>query len=212
MTPTDILTLIQKNSGLYEVITDYPHKVYFDIDKTLTDNMNCDDYRYKIMDKINELFPDPYAAISGSFVQGKASYHITLNNYLIRNDNERETIKLLVEQLNETFDDGFDWKVCTKNRNFKLIYQSKLDKREQIPLTYQDLDSVHFITCFCRDNPHPLPSFEITKPEIGLKIKIEKAKQPLNLGELPKLTLGKPDNFDINNTTPHRNIKLIAIK
>ena len=82
--------------------------------KTLPDDINVDEYYDKMINKINELFPDAHAAISGSFEQGKASYHITLNNYLIRNDNERKTIKFLVKQLNETFDDGFDWKVYTK--------------------------------------------------------------------------------------------------
>jgi hypothetical protein len=63
MTEDELLENTKKNNGLYEVITEYPHKVYFDIDK---DEQTDDAYLKKITDKINELFPDSNMAISGS--------------------------------------------------------------------------------------------------------------------------------------------------
>ena len=63
MNEDELLENTKKNYGLYEVITEYPYKVYFDIDK---DEKTNDEYLKKITDKINELFPDSNMAISGS--------------------------------------------------------------------------------------------------------------------------------------------------
>ena len=86
-TPDNFLKLIQNNTGFYEVIYQYPHKLYFDIDKKGPIEQG---YLNKIMDKINDLFPNNDAAISGSIVEDKTSYHIILNNYLITNEKDRD--------------------------------------------------------------------------------------------------------------------------
>ena len=65
-TQDNLLNLIKKNIGIYEVITHYQHKVYFDIDK---DEATTQEYLNKIMDKINELFPNNDSAISGSITE-----------------------------------------------------------------------------------------------------------------------------------------------
>ena len=67
-TPNNLLELIETNIGMYEVVEKYPHKVYFDIDK---DEATPPEFLNKIMDKINELFPDNDSAISGSISVGK---------------------------------------------------------------------------------------------------------------------------------------------
>ena len=72
-TPENLLQILHKNNGLYEVITTYPHKVYFDIDN---DDKPDPTFKDKIIDKINELFPNPDIAISGSTTEDKTSYHI----------------------------------------------------------------------------------------------------------------------------------------
>ena len=116
MTEEQLLTNIAKNNGLYEVITHYPYKVYFDIDK---EQKPDPEYLNKIINKIDELFEDSDMAISGSITDDKTSYHIILNNYLVDSEEERKQLKHIVKYLNEHFDDGFDWKVYTQNRNMK---------------------------------------------------------------------------------------------
>ena len=63
MTEEQLLTNITKNNGLYEVISHYPYKVYFDIDK---EQKPDPEYLNKIVNKIDELFEDSDMAISGS--------------------------------------------------------------------------------------------------------------------------------------------------
>lgn len=196
----------KKDYGLYEIITTFPHKVYFDIDKKYHE----DNYFNKIVDKINELFPNNEMAISGSKTPEKESYHIILNNYVIQNEEERKTMKYLCNQLNINHDDGFDGNPYGNNQCFKLFNQSKKDGRVQAIITNEDCKK-HFVQSFLNPNALPFPVFEITQPEIGLKIKIEKSKAPLDLGLLPKLKLIKPEHFEINNTTPIELLGLLPL-
>ena len=144
-----LLKLVEKDNGIYEVITTYPHKVYFDIDKKNVDNNDI--YYNKILSKIHELFPSSIVAVSGSITDVKRSYHITLSNYLIKNANDRNYIKLICKYLNENFDDGFDDKVYTNNRNMKCINQSKGDGRIQ-KIILNDDTTAHMITTFINNN------------------------------------------------------------
>ena len=80
-------------------------------------------------------------------------------------------MKALVKEWKKD-EDGFDYCVYSKNRHMKLINQSKTDKRIQAIIQNEDPQK-HIITCFFNANPHPMPQFEITQPEIGLKIKID---------------------------------------
>ena len=199
MTEDELLENTKKNNGLYEVITEYPHKVYFDIDK---DEKTDDAYLNKITDKINELFPDSNMAISGSVTEDKTSYHIILNHYFIDSIEERTQLKYIVKYLNHHFDNGFDWKVYTKNRNMKCINQSKHDKRIQ-KIIYNDDPKMHIITGFMIDDYYPIPKFENESTpqikEIKLKIDIDRSIEPLNLGTLPKIETKLPENLDFNN-------------
>ena len=120
---TQLLKLLEKDNSIYEVIHSFPHKVYFDID---ADNKDYDIYE-KIVPKLNELFPNAEMAVSGSKSEIRQSYHITLNNYLIKNEEDRNFMKALVKYFKQTIDDGFDDKVYTKNRFMKCINQSKED-------------------------------------------------------------------------------------
>ena len=176
----DLLKLVEKDNSIYEVISKFPHKVYFDID---ADNKDYDIYE-KLVPKINELFPDADMAISGSKSDVRQSYHITLNNYLINNEDERQTIKSLVKYLKLNYDDSFDDKVYTKNRNMKCVNQSKEDNRIQALILNDDIEK-HLITTFINVK-HTLPKFEIAQPEISLAIEIDKTKTTkFNVGDLP---------------------------
>jgi len=208
MTEDELLENTKKNNGLYEVITEYPHKVYFDIDK---DEQTDDAYLKKITDKINELFPDSNMAISGSLTDKKTSYHIILNHYFIDSKQERNQMKYIMKYLYYNFDDGFDWKVYTNNRNMKCINQSKQDKRIQ-KIILNDDPKMHFITCFMNEDYYPIPQFEEAKTEsmkhIKLKIEVDKSLEPLNLGLLPKIDIKLPENLDLNNMS---NLDLLSI-
>jgi hypothetical protein len=204
----ELLKLVDKDNSIYEVITKFPHKVYFDID---ADNKNYDIYE-KLVPKINELFPDADLAISGSKSDVRQSYHITLNNYLINNEDERQTMKSLVKYLKLNFDDSFDDKVYTKNRNMKCVNQSKEDNRIQAIILNDNIEK-HLITTFIKEK-HALPKFEIVQPEISLAIEIDKTKSnKFNVGDLPKLKLEVPETikFDINDFTPSDALKILPI-
>ncbi len=80
MTEQQLLDSVQKNNAIYEVMTHFPYKVYFDIDKEQTPDP---EYLNKIINKIDELFEDSDMAVSGSVTEDRTSYHIVLNNYLV---------------------------------------------------------------------------------------------------------------------------------
>ena len=216
MTQDELLKIINKDHGLYEVITQYPHKVYFDIDK---DEKTGPEYLTKLTDKINELFPDPDMAISGSITEEKTSYHIILNHYLIDSEEERNQLKHIVQYLKSHCDDGFDNKVYTKNRNMKLMNQSKQDGRVQEIIMNND-PKKHIITGFMIDEYYPIPQFEEGDEEetpqpikdIKLKIDIDKSFLPFDLGSLPKFEKMKlPENLDYNNLSNLEILQLLPL-
>jgi len=210
------LKLLEKNYGLYEVITQFPHKVYFDIDKI---GLQESSYLETIKNIICEFFPNAEMAISGSYTDKKTSFHIVLQNYTIHNEQEREYIKHIVKHL-LTKDDGFDWKVYTKNRNMKCINQSKDDGRIQIIIDNNDYKA-HCITCFINDYSLPFPSLPNEIEEI---INIEKSQKTFDIGMLPKMILKIDNKIDIDTidnktilsllpldkTFPHEYTHLIA--
>jgi hypothetical protein len=77
--PLQLLEMIKSNYGLYEVIHQYPHKVYFDIDEQIPAGGVATPLETHI-EQINKLFPNSDYAVSGSITESKASYHIILNN------------------------------------------------------------------------------------------------------------------------------------
>lgn len=199
----DLLKLVQKDNCIYEVIDQFPHKVYFDID---ADNKDYDIYT-KIVPEIEALFPDCDIAVSGSKSDVRQSYHIVLNNYLIQNEDERETIKLLSKHLKETVDDSFDTKVYTKNRFFKCVNQSKEDGRIQEVITQTDLKK-HIITAFFTSTPNKF-SFNY---ETTTAVEVEKSKvKKFELGDLPKMSLNAPEQFNLDTLTPLEALKMLPI-
>ena len=190
-TPSKLLKLVEKNNGIYEVITKFPHKVYFDIDGDET----CDLSVVKTI--ILQYFPDAEMSVSGSQTNVKNSYHIVLNNYTIHNKEERDIVKHICIYINKYQNPHFDWKVYTNNRNMKAINQSKLnDPRIQLIIDNQDYRS-HFITCFI--NQHSLP-FPTLNQDIQEEVQITKSKSSFDITSIPKFILNEPDNFDFYTT------------
>lgn len=200
-TPAKLLTLLESNKGLYEVITDFPHKVYFDVDDDKPNRTPLED----IKRQIGSFFPNADFAISGSATEKKTSYHIILNNYLITNETERQTMKQLVKIMCAT-ESAFDWKVYTKNRNMKCINQSKDDGRVQEIMEATDFRK-HLITCFFASS---LPFPELPE-QVALEIKVATAKAPFDLTTLPKMILQQPPDFDFSKATPEEILRLFPL-
>jgi len=218
-TPQNLLTLLENNNGIYDLITKFPHKIYFDIDNSgkgcSKSNEDPNDVPFGttflkgcqyFKDLINEVFPDADMAISGSITDVKESYHITLNNYMIHNEEERTQVKMIVKHL-QTKDSAFDWKVYTKNRQMKSVNQSKLDGRVQCIIENDDIKK-HCIMCWFNTYVKPLP---IMSEEVEQEIQIEKAKAPFDIGSLPKLILNIPAEVDYTNLTPFQILQLLPL-
>jgi len=199
--PLKLLELIKANKGIYEVITAYPHKLYFDIDKK---GDVKESFLNDIKETINKYFPNADLAVSGSVTPEKVSYHIISNNYTIHNAEEREYVKQIIKHLCENVDDSFDWKVYTKNRNMKCINQSKRDGRVQEIVENEDYRR-HLITCFINDYSLPFP---VITNEVEETIMIAKSKKVYDIATLPKLNLVEPENFDFYSCTP---LELLAM-
>ena len=152
--PKSLLTLLESNKGIYEVITSFPFKVYFDIDEKSVENF--DEWFNQVKAIIDTYFPNSDMAISGSKTETKTSLHIILNNYLIHDETEREQMKQLVKYISNNQMKSFDWKVYTKNRNMKCINQSKDDGRVQEIIDNPDFKK-HVITAFFNKSCLPFP-------------------------------------------------------
>ena len=135
MDSSKLLKLIHKNRGLYEVLTTYPKKVYFDIDfKSPPEDFNQPEFIKNTTNEIREYLPNIEFAISGSVSPEKASFHYVSTNYIIKNDEQMECLKLISKAIFLKIP-SLDWKVYTKNRQMKTINQSKINKPVQQPIS-----------------------------------------------------------------------------
>ena len=193
MSPEALVKQIEKNHGIYEVITQFPHKLYFDIDRHL-DGSETDTATYldDCLRNIKTFFPVGEWAVSGSITPEKQSYHIISDSYVIHNKDERDIVKIIVKKL------GFDAKVYGNNQNMKCINQSKQDGRVQQIIKGDNFKS-HLITCFLTDYPTPI-HFE--QEDIVVEIEIAKSHKTFDIGVLPKLLIPTPDDIRWDTITP----------
>lgn len=211
MNSDNLLKALEKNNGIYEVLSKFPYKVYFDIDKKNTID-NPDDaptFLNNIKQYIEDVLPNGDMAISGSVTDTKISYHIVLNNYIINSMDDLMTVKAIAIRLFDTVDASFDWKVYTKNRNMKAINQSKDDGRIQSIIENLDWKS-HLITCFANSHPLPFPA-KFSEPVFDTILQ-ERAKVDFNIGSLPKFSLPTPKNIIIEELTPNDILALLPVK
>ena len=189
-TPDYLLSSLKEDRGLYEVLSHYPYKVYFDIDH---DAAPDPEFLNKIKTIIDEYFPDGDFAISGSVTPDKTSYHFVSNHYFIESKEDRDTLQTICKYLRENVEYAFDPNPYSDNRFMKCVNQSKAednpkDKRVQQVIEQDNLKK-HLITCYMRNDYYPMPEFEEPQhEEVNLEINIIKAKKPLNLGSLPVIT------------------------
>ena len=207
-TPDQFLTLLADNKGLYEMLTQYPYKVFFDIDNK-NDNVNFEAFTSHIKEIVEEHFPGAEMAISGSHHPTKTSLHIVVNNYLVRNEKDRDALKSIVKVMHSR-DSSFDPCVYKTNGSMKCINQMKYDdkhKRVQAAIENDDLKA-HCITCFFKEDANPMP--QITE-EVKEVVKIERLKTKFDLTTLPKLNLRVPREIDLAKLTAFEILMLLPI-
>jgi len=208
-----LLTLTNSNKGLYEIIYKFPHKCYFDIDYKITEaNKNefitNKDFLHNIKLYINSYFPNAKMAISGSYTDEKISFHIILSNYIIKNEDDKKYVCLIVEHLSNKIS-SFDCTVYSKNRAMKCINQSKLDGRVQDIIENENIKD-HFITAFIEtENILQYPKLE---GNLLLDYEIKKSKSLFDISNLPKLKIELPINTPIHTElTPIEILNLLPL-
>jgi hypothetical protein len=178
ITASELLELTKENNGIYEIITDYPYKIYFDYDARKEEDIIYNEKKRleDVKNKLLELFEGCIMSISGSITAKKTSYHIILSNYLIYNEEDHKQLKSLVKYLNNNFDSNFDDSIYTRNRNMKCINQSKPDGRIQKIIENTNIKD-HYITCFLEEYDNKrIPKFNF----IEEKRYIEENKKIIN--------------------------------
>ena len=211
--------LVINNNGVYEIATSYPRKVYFDIDKKIIEKPldGGTAYLNDILGKLKTFFSFACFSVSGSCAQVdnnfKLSYHVIINNYIIRNRQENEILKTFVTYLNKNICEGFDINVYKdRGQNFKCINQAKRDGREQ-KIIIDDHDKNHFITYGFNEYSYILPNFEtIEIKELAEAMHDKKVLRRLDYGKLPQMTLKIDDkNFNLDNAEPFELLQMLPI-
>ena len=228
--PETTLKLLKKDYQFYEVLTsDRPRKVYFDIDYI---GKADDAFLPLILNGINEVLPyeSKDIAISGSINEVKTSYHIILNNYVIKTDTDRNILKGVVSYLNLHVQSAFDTRVYDNHRRMKCINQSKGDGRIQQMITLTDQPEKHIISYFMNENAQPLPDFNLDideyisntsnkikmKQKVNVAIAVEKTKEYLfDIGQLPQNITANicelPLEFDIHKAGAKALLELLPL-
>lgn len=210
-TPDKLLTMIDKNRGIYEMITRFPHKFYADIDfDEPPQDFNQEEYLAKITDAFRHFLPDIEFAISGSVTEDRASYHLVAQNYTINNEQERAIAKLIAKKIHQDDDEGIDWKVYTKGRQMKCINQCKPKKTNtQLPITHLNNPKAHLITSFIEGKQNPISPLE--KLTIPKKEQLNRVNQCLSYDE-PLLELPNPEGILWDELTePEHKITLLNL-
>ena len=223
VSPRDLIKLLDTNKGIYECLSHYPRKVYFDIDckkKDIGDEKfakyfeHHKEYLEDCCDIIGDAFAGADLAVSGSITDYAISYHITLTNYCIHNKEQLDMMKHIVREMC-SLEPTFDVKVYTRNRFMKSIGQTKPDdERVQNILSNNNIKD-HLITCFLPETPLPFPE---PKGAVAEAVRVEQSKKPINLlADLPALvkvatTEAQRDileNCELEDLTPSQMLTLM---
>jgi hypothetical protein len=176
-------TISNHNGFICEILSNFPQKVYFDIDCKEIEKLNLND----VKNIIKKYFPDGELSISGSETDFKKSYHIIVNNYIISNINDRDKMKQLVKYIVDNECEFFDWKVYTTNRAMKCVFQSKPDREKQMIIEDQEIKN-HLICSFIKEDSKKLKD---------KYIEIDHKTEFLNINKVDefKTTLKLPQEF-----------------
>jgi len=228
-TPNMALNLIKNNNSLYEIVDQYPHKIYFDIDQPyiIGGSLNINDYLPSYVSKINNIFKNADLAISGDISTTKISFHIVIDNYLIRDEDEKKQLIHIANFI------GADNSVYNTNKLIKMLNQAKPPPdhtRTQKPIGIigdrmqsRDDPKKHIITAFFNEKTaYRLPNWKRTienvkneSPEIvELKLKLygQTLAKPFDMADMPKriLNLDLMD-FDIYKATAEQLLEITTL-
>jgi hypothetical protein len=184
--------LISTNRGLYEVLDSYPKKLYFDIDFEDPPEDFCQDSFLKMITlDIQEFYPNAEFSVSGSITSTKASFHLVATNYIIKDEEQLERAKQIAKAL-WTNHNSLDWKVYTKNRQMKIVGQSKPNKPIQAQISDHKITDF-FITCYFNEGCMEIPIVD-KLPEIKLQ-KVDPENVKLKTSSIPNCKLANPNDI-----------------
>ena len=191
----DLPGMIKKNRGLYEVLSSYPKKVYFDIDfHDPNEDFDEEEYLGKVIKFIQSYFPDIEFVVSGSVTSKKASFHLVSTNYKIECEYQLNMMKIYARSMWNTYEE-IDVGVYSKNRQMKLPNQSKPDKPVQAIIRGDDIRD-HFITSFFGDKEwRTIPEMENLPEELKEETDLS-TNSNLKFSEIVEMNLTPPDDFD----------------
>lgn len=166
----------ENNKNICEVITDFPCRVYFDVDGKPDLNLDT------VKKVITKYFGDVKMYVMGYESDVKHSYHITLNQYLTSVEDQL-FLKNIVATIITNDCKYFDGCVYGKNRGMKCVYQSKPDGEQQLPISGTHGLTKFFIGSFL---PVDTPSFNnSTLPDVSKDLKHIVKSYPNQTWELP---------------------------
>lgn len=220
-TPNMALNLIKQNNSLYEIVDQYPHKIYFDIDEPYIagGSLNMNDYLPSYVAKIKNIFKNADLAISGDISTIKISFHIVIDNYLVRDEDEKKQLIHIANFI------GADNTVYSNNKLIKMLNQAKPPPdhiRTQKPI-YGDDPKKHIITAFFNEKtaysmPNWKRTIENTKNEapevVELKLKLygQTLSKPFDMANAPKKVLNLDIlNFDIYTATAEQLLEITPL-
>lgn len=184
-----IVSLIQTNKGLYEVLDAYPKKLYFDVDFADPPDDFCQEsFLNLLLIDIKEYYPNAQFSVSGSITKEKASFHLVATNYIIKNEHQLEQCKQIAKAIWQK-QLSLDWKVYTKNRQMKMVGQSKPNKPIQSKISEHEMTNF-LITCFFNEHALEIPTIQ-TLPELQLRKVDTDAK--LKISSIPQCKLDNPN-------------------
>jgi hypothetical protein len=150
-----------KNIAIYEVLVNYPKKLYFDFDgKNALNNKEFKENIDNIKKELLNDFPDANFSISGSNEPNnddtKWSLHVIINNYIMQNENEMNAIKNYVQNKKKN-GMQIDTGVYTKNRLMKCIgFKKKIGRKVQAIIEDKNLKN-HMINSYFSGNYFNIP-------------------------------------------------------
>jgi len=187
--------LIQPNRGLYEVLHSYPKKLYFDVDFADPPPDFCQEsFLDLIILDIQEFYPDAEFSVSGSVTSDKASFHLVATNYIIKDETQLEQCKQIAKGI-WTKQMSLDWKVYTKNRQMKIVGQSKPNKPIQAKISDHKITDF-LITCHFNDNCKEIPIVD-TLPELQFRT-VDTQNVKLKISSIPECKLANPKDISWN--------------
>lgn len=158
----DLLHLCSKyNFNICEILTNFPHRVYFDIDGSSDLQLDT------VKNIITKYFGDVKMYVMGYEAPDKHSYHITLNKY-VTSVEDRLFLRDIVTEIKKSECEYFDSVVYGNNRAMKCIGQSKPDGHKQLGITTNN-DNKFFIGSFLPDVTRSFNSSKL--PDISKNLK-----------------------------------------